>query len=66
MMTHDDDDSVIFSWAASSNISFTGTDESGYTWGDWRKMTDAQKDEAYAEFIFQGLGVEINVEEDES
>ena len=58
---HADDEPVIFGYAASCNISFKGKRESGYTWGEWREMNDKERDDAYMEFIFNSLGVEVFV-----
>lgn len=68
MAKHADDEPVMFGYAASCNISFSspsGGEESGYTWGEWREMTDRERDEAFAEFVFNTLGVEVYVEDDE-
>lgn len=61
MKEHEDDEPVVFGWAASSNIGFRGKDESGYTWGDWREMSVNEQDDAMTEFIWNELGVEIYV-----
>lgn len=61
---HADSDPVMFGYAASCNISFQGEEDSGYTWGDWREMSKKDKDEAYMEFIFNNLGVEVFEVED--
>jgi hypothetical protein len=58
-MAHADEDPVMFGYAASCNISFRGERESGYTWGQWREMSDKDKQEAYNDFIFDELGVEV-------
>ena len=63
-MRHADDDPVIFKYAASCNISFRGEEESGYTWGEWRGMSSDAKADAYAEFVWNSLGVEV-YEDDE-
>lgn len=56
---HADDDPVVFGYASTVNISFSGAIESGYTWGDWREMSEADKDAARQEFIYDTLGVEV-------
>lgn len=65
-MIHADDDPVIFTYSASSNISFRGRLESGWTWGEWRELGSDEQDEAVVDFLFQHLGVDIGVEDDES
>lgn len=59
MPKHTDDDPVIFTYSAMSNISFHGKRDSGYTWGEWREMNDREKAEAYNTFVYETLGVSI-------
>jgi hypothetical protein len=61
----DDDEPVIFGYAASCNISFRGQEDSGYTRGQWREMTEIERQEAYEEFLYDNLGVEIFLVADE-
>lgn len=68
MAKHADEEPVMFGYAASCNISFRsqyGGQESGYTWGGWREMSDRERDEAYNEFVWNELGMEVYVEDDE-
>lgn len=57
-----DNDPVMVSYSAMSNISFRGEDELGYTWGEWRQMDKPAQDEAVSEFLFQL--VDVYVKED--
>jgi hypothetical protein len=50
---------VIFEYSASSNISFRGSEDSGFTWGEWRQMSSHERQEAYIQFIYNNLGVEV-------
>jgi hypothetical protein len=61
-----DDDLVMVGYASSKNISFRSQqpEELGPTWGEWREMTEAQKDEAFSEYLFNL--VDVWVEDDES
>lgn len=64
---HADDEPVLFSYSSNWNISFDNRhspDESGYTWGDWRKMSQASRDEAVQDYLNEL--VEVYVVEDES
>jgi hypothetical protein len=66
---HADDDQVMFGYAASCNISFhsePGGRDFGYLWKEWREMTAKQKEDAYIDFIFGELGVEVFVIGDQS
>lgn len=59
MPKHADDDPVIFDYSASCNISFRGSGDSGFTWGDWREMNDHEKQEAIDQFLFENLGLSV-------
>ena len=65
MPKHHDDDPVMVSYSASSNISFRSQrpEELGPTWGEWREMTKEQQDEIWSEYLFNL--VDVWVEEDE-
>lgn len=60
MPKHADDEPVIFGYSAMSNFSFHGKRDSGYTWGEWRGMSEREKDEAFNNFTFETLGVSIS------
>ena len=38
-----DDAPVIFKYSASCNISFRGEEDSGYTWGEWRELSEEER-----------------------
>jgi hypothetical protein len=59
MTTHEDDEPVIFSYSAMSNISFRGEEDSGYEWGEWREMSAREQNAAYSDFVFETLGVSV-------
>lgn len=64
MMKHNDDDEVTVSYSSSRNISFHGEGESiGITWGDWREMSEKQRNEELDEFLYDL--VDISVDDDE-
>lgn len=65
-MGHADEDPVIFGYNASCNIGFQGSEDSGYTWGEWRAMSADEKQDAYSEFVWNNLGVDVFPEGDES
>lgn len=44
-----DDEEVVLGYASNRNISFRGQVYTGYTWGEWRRMTDQEKEDAYTE-----------------
>jgi len=62
-MSKHDDDMVMVDYSSFTSISFHGTREVGYTWGEWRQMTDREQDDALAEFLFEL--VDVSVEDDE-
>lgn len=47
----DDDEPVIFGYDSSRNVSFHDEDESGYTKGEWRRMTEDERSDALQEFL---------------
>lgn len=49
--TPSDDSPVEITYSSSRNITFHGTDEIGYTWGEWREMSEAERDEAVQEYV---------------
>jgi hypothetical protein len=59
-MAHNDDAPVKFRYSAMNNISFRGTEDSGYTWGEWREMSEDEKREAFQEFLWGTLGVDVS------
>jgi hypothetical protein len=66
MAKHDDDDPVMMGYGAFSNITFhhpEGGRESGYTWGDWREMSQESKDEAIQDFLNELVEVWVLDEE---
>lgn len=64
-MKHNDDEPVMFGYAASCNISFRGSEDSGYTWWEWRQMNREERAEVLQEFLYDRLGVEVYEEEAE-
>lgn len=65
MSQHNDDDPVIFGYESSYNISFRGEEESGYTWGEWRKMTDSQKNAALDEHVWTLVDLYVKDEDED-
>lgn len=65
MPKHEDNDPVMFRYSASCNITFRGDEESVYTWEEWRALSWREKDEAISMFVFDNLGVEVSVIDDE-
>jgi hypothetical protein len=63
MPKNDDDAPVILGYGAASNISFHGKRETGYTWGEWRTMTDAERDQAIDEVVYELVEVYVLDEE---
>ena len=64
-MAHEDSDPVTVSYASSKNISFHGKGiETGYTWGDWREMSQADRDAAIDDVVWDLI--EISVDGDKS
>lgn len=63
MTKHEDNDDVILGYASSANITFRGELYVGYTWGEWREMSQKEKDEAVDEVLYEL--VDVWVEDDE-
>jgi hypothetical protein len=63
MPKNHDDAPVILGYGAASNISFRGERETGYTWGEWRTMTDAERDQAIDEVVYELVEVYVLDEE---
>lgn len=47
-----DDEEVVLGYASNQNITFRGEVYTGYTWGEWRQMTDQEKEDAYTELVW--------------
>ena len=65
MTKHADDDQVMVGFSSNRNISMRShrPEELGYTWGDWREMSQDERHEAMNEYIHEL--VEAWVEDDE-
>lgn len=50
MPEHNDDDPVTVGYSSSRNISFEGKEQLGYTWGEWREMSEKEQDEAIQDY----------------
>lgn len=61
---HDDADMVEVQYSSSRNITFHGKDDLGITWGDWREMSRADRDETVNEWLYEL--VDVSVVDDES
>ncbi len=66
MPKHADDEPVMVSYAASSNITFKSREpeELGPTWGEWREMNDKEKNEAFTDYLFNLVDVWVEGDED--
>lgn len=61
---HNDDDEVTVGYASSRNISFHGDgDFLGVTWGEWRKMSQKERDARLDEYVWDL--VDVWIEDDE-
>ena len=65
-MKHDDSDEVMVRYEASSNITFHGERSIGITWGDWRGMSETDKNEALTDWLFDLVSVGVMDEEEDS
>jgi hypothetical protein len=63
MRRNDDDAPVMLGYESSRNISFHGEEETGYTWGEWREMTTAERDEVIANVADELVDVYVQNEE---
>lgn len=59
MPKHADHEEVEVRYASSRNITFNGTDSLGITWGDWREMSEKERDNTVAEFLFNLVDVSV-------
>lgn len=67
MTKHADDEPVMFGYSSGHNITFNnkdGRDESGYTWGEWRKMSDKDREDTLQEYLNEL--VDVFVQDDEN
>jgi hypothetical protein len=63
MAKHADDEEVILTYSASSNITFHGELPTGVTWGEWREMTMTEQNDVVNDAI--GELLDIGVKDDE-
>lgn len=64
MDKHADDEQVTVGYSASSNISFNGEgQELGFTWGEWRAMSEKQRTDELTNHLW--TLVDLYVEDDE-
>jgi hypothetical protein len=64
MTKHADDDPVTVGFDSSRNISFNGEgEELGVTWGQWRAMSEEQRNATISDFVFELI--DVFVEDDE-
>lgn len=61
----DDDKPLYFTYESSRNVTFHGRDESGYTRGEWRGLSDEEKARALEEFLFELVDVYVDDDNDE-
>ena len=64
MPKHADDDPVMVGYSSPRNISMTGKDELGYTWGEFREMSEKEQGEALQDFANELI--DVYVVEDEN
>lgn len=65
MPRHNDNDPVVVSYEASSNITFHGTDEIGFTWEEWRELTSKEREQEIDEYLYQLVDLYIEDDEDD-
>lgn len=58
-MPNDDNEPVIFGYGSSKNVTFSGSDESGYTKGEWREMSQKDRDDALQEWLNELVDVYV-------
>lgn len=64
MPKHDDNDPVLVGYDSSRNVTFNGQhEELGYTWGDWREMTQKERDDTLEQYLWEL--VDVYVEDNE-
>ena len=69
MPKHADDDPVMVGYDSNRNITFNNEhsrDELGYTWGEWRGMSDAERDGTLKDYLFELVEVFVVDQEDEA
>jgi hypothetical protein len=60
MSEHADDDQVMVGYESSLNISFKGEgEELGYTWGQWRKMSEKARVDALTDYLWTLVDVYV-------
>ncbi|HEY3261293.1 MAG TPA: hypothetical protein VGJ95_13665 [Pseudonocardiaceae bacterium] len=61
---HEDDDEVVLTYSAFSNISFHGVLATGVTWKEWRELSGDEQDEVIRETTADLL--DIGIQDDEA
>lgn len=64
MSKHKDEDKVEFYYESSRNISFQNTqfsdyDDSGYTWGEWKEMSQKDQQDIIQEYLWELVDVGV-------
>jgi hypothetical protein len=58
-MAHADSDPVVYGYASNKNISFHGKDEIGYTWGEWREMSEKERERELQDIVNELVDIYI-------
>lgn len=63
-MAHADDDPVLVGFSSSRNASMHGKhEELGLTWGEWRAMTESERDDLMQEYVNELIDAHVEREE---
>jgi len=62
-MAHADSDPVVYRYASNKNISMYGKGELGYTWGEWREMSEKEQERELQDIVNEL--VEVCIVDDE-
>jgi IS4 transposase len=62
-MAHADSDPVVYRYASNKNISMQGKGEVGFTWGEWREMSDEEQERELQDIVNEL--VEVCIVDDE-
>jgi len=59
---HEDHEEVELRYSSNQNITFNGTLYPGYTWGEWRELTEEQRDTAIENELWELVDIYVDAD----